>query len=202
MVTPLTAALFDERASLVHMAAELLAALGTRAQTAVPRAVALLRDTDSTRRAAGLGLITDLGPLARAAVPTLLELRDSWDASHLRALAAIGPAAHGAIDALEQYAQLHNGSDRIEALHALCWVRGAEADLAALWQLLDPSHSNTATRQQVLVCLTQLGVRASAAAKSVRSMLTAGQFPGQKDQAQAFLQAVDQKSVPGIRYRW
>ena len=167
-----------------------------------PKAIVLLRDTDPTRRAAGLGLITALGPLARAAVPTLLELRDSWDASHLRALAAIGPAAHGAIDALEQYAQLHNGSDRIEALHALCWVRGAEADLAALWQLLNPTRSNTATRQQVLVCLSQLGVRASSGAESVRSMLAAGQLPGQEDRAQAFLQAVDQKSVPGIRYRW
>ena len=202
VITPLVSALFDERANLVHMAAELLAALGPRAQSAVPRASALLRDPDPTRRAAGLGLVTDLGPLAHAVVPALLELRDSWDAGHLRALAAIGPPAHGAIDALEQYARLHNGSDRIEALHALCWIRGAETDLAALWQLLDPSHSNTATRQQLLVCLNQLGVRASSGAKSVRTMLAAGQFPGQEDQARAFLRAVDQKSVPGIRFRW
>ena len=202
VVAPLAAALSDERASLVHMAAELLAALGTDAQIAVPKAIVLLRDTDPTRRAAGLGLITDLGPLARTAVPTLLELQNRWDASHLRALAAIGPAAHGAIDALEQYAQMHNGSDRIEALHALCWVRGAEADLAALLQLLNPTRSNDDTRQQVLVCLSQLGVRASSGAESVRSMLAAGQLPGQEDRAQVFLQAVDQKSVPGIRYRW
>ncbi|MEE3369733.1 MAG: HEAT repeat domain-containing protein [Planctomycetota bacterium] len=202
VVRPLVSALFDERASLVHMAAELLAALGPRSQIAVPRAITLLRDMDPTRRAAGLGLVTDLGPLAYAAVPALLELRDSWGASHLRALAAIGPPAHGAIDALEQYAQLHNGSDRIEALHALCWVRGAETDLGALLELLNPSRSNNTTRQQVLVCLNQLGVRASAGAKSVRSMLAAGQFPGQEDQARAFLQAVDQKSVPGIRYHW
>ena len=202
VVAPLAVALSDERASLVHMAAELLAALGTRAQIAVPKAIALLRDTDPTRRAAGLGLITDLGPQARTAVPTLLELQNSWDARHLRALAAIGPAAHGAIDALEQYARLHNGSDRIEALHALCWVRGAEADLAALLQLLNPARSHDATRQQVLICLSQLGVRASSGAESVRSMLAAGKLPGQEDRAQAFLQAVDQKSVPGIRYRW
>ncbi len=202
VVAPLAVALSDERASLVHMAAELLAALGTRAQIAVPKAIVLLRDTDPTRRAAGLGLITDLGPQARTAVPTLLELQNSWDARHLRALAAIGPAAHGAIDALEQYARLHNGSDRIEALHALCWVRGAEADLAALLQLLNPARSHDATRQQVLICLSQLGVRASSGAESVRSMLAAGKLPGQEDRAQAFLQAVDQKSVPGIRYRW
>ena len=202
VVTPLASALFDERASLVYMAAELLAALGPRAQPVIPRAIVMLRDPDPTRRAAALGLITDLGPLAHAAVPTLLELQDSWDARHLRALAAIGPTARVAIGALEQYAQMHTGSDRVEALHALCWIRSTAEDLAALLQLLNPTSSSNATRQQVLVCLTQLGVRASAAAKSVRSMLTAGQFPGQKDQAQAFLQAVDQKTVPGIRYRW
>ena len=202
VVAPLASALFDERASLVKMAAELLAALGPRAQPAIPRAIAMLRDTDPTRRAAALGLITDLGPLAPAAVPTLLELQDSWDASHLRALAAIGPAARVASGALEQHAQTHNGSDRVEALHALCWIRGAEADLPALLQLLNPTRSNDATRQHVLACLTQLGVRASGAAEPVRTMLAAGHFPGQEDQAQAFLQAVDQKSVPGIRYRW
>jgi HEAT repeat protein len=202
VVDPLVIALADERPAVVRQAAETLSVMGQLAQAAVASASRMLDDPDPTRRTAAIGLITDLGPHARAAVPRLVQLQSTWDSRHVAALAAIGPAAAEAVDALVQDANRHAGSRRADALQALAFMRSERSDLDDIIKLLEDPDSNAAAKQHVLKRLAQLGARAAPVAEDVKSLLESGEFSGWEQAAREFLESVRTKQVPGIAFDW
>ena len=202
VVDPLLTALSDERPVVARHAAATLSVMGQLAQPAVPTAVRLLDDSHPTRRSAAIGLITDLGPTAAAAVPRLIQLYSTWDSQHIAALAAIGPAASQAVDRLEQHAKLHTGLRRADTLQALAFIRDEPSDLQAIIKLLQNPQADVATKQHILKRLTQLGTKAQAIASQIQTMLDAGKLSGAEQACREFLEAVRNKTVPGISFDW
>ena len=202
VIDPMVIALSDDCASLSYRAAEMLSAMGHLGKSAVASAILMLDDSSPTRRNAAIGLITCLGPHAQAAVPRLVELHRTWDSKHLSALAAIGPAAISAIDALEQHARTNLGTRRTDLLQALFCIRGDDSDLREMVELLKDANSNAATKQHVMMCLNQLGARAEPVADEIRGMLKSGEFVDWEQSPRAFLKEVEKGTVPGISFEW
>lgn len=202
VVDPLVTALADERPSVARQAAETLSVMGQLAQPALPAAIRMLDDSNPTRQTAAIGLITDLGPSAEAAVPRLIQLHSTWNSRHIAALAAIGPAAAQAVARLEQDANMHTGTRRADTLQALAFIRNEISDLRDLIKLLKDPTADAATKQHILKRLTQLGTKAQAIASEIQTMLDAGELAGAEQACREFLDAVRNKTRPGISFDW
>ena len=171
--------------SKITMAAALgLFRCGQAAAAALPAAIALLdrvetftrvaqREADSGTEAA-YRILTGLGPAAAPALPRLLEEYEKVRGSSIlitAAIAAMGPAAAAAIPVLEKY-RIPDNSYLATTCYALFRIRGAEADLKMIAEILMDKERPYADRREAARYLIALGGTSAPVADFVRRNLS------------------------------
>jgi len=131
------------------------------------------READASREGA-MRIITGLGPEAASAVPRLIEKHDTTKGRNVfapRALAAIGPAATDAVAVLEKYCTPENTA-LADTCYALFCIRGDEADLKTLAEILVDEKRPYAVRRDAARYLIALGGKAAPVADFIRRNLS------------------------------
>lgn len=130
------------------------------------------READMSREGA-LRILAGLGTAAATAVPRLIEMHDAAQGRDIlvaRALAAIGPAASDAVAVLEKH-QAPDSSSLADTCYALFCIRGDEADLKAIADILFDESRPYADRRAAARYLIALGGKAAPVAGFVRENL-------------------------------
>jgi HEAT repeat protein len=156
-----------------------LRAFGSRSEAAVPALKLMLEDLSPDFRSFAVMTLHEIGPLAKKAVPELVELLKEEKSSELRRLAAdtlgkIGPDAAAALPALrDMVAALEHPSTRAgfverEQLLVVMTRIGPEAALP-LADLLDKEDAEL--RQHVLLAFEALGPKGAKATAKLEPLL-------------------------------
>ena len=171
--------------SKIVMAAGLgLFRCGEAAAPALADAVALLERAETFKTVArregdvspegAMRIITGLGAKAVSAVPMLIKKHDATKGGNdfvIRALAAVGPAAADAIPVLEKY-RTPESSRLVDTCYALFCIRGDEADLKTLADILLDEKTPYHTRRNAARYLIALGGKSAPVADFVRENLS------------------------------
>ena len=118
-------------------------------------------------------IITGLGAEAVSTMPMLIKKHDATkggDDFVIRALAAIGPAAADAVAVLEKY-RTPESSRLADTCYALFCIRGDEADLKTLADILVDEKRPYPARRNAARYLIALGGKAAPVADIVRENL-------------------------------
>ena len=157
------------------------------------------READASPEGA-MRIITGLGAEAADAVPWLIEKHDAAKGGDIlvaRALAAIGPAASEAVAVLEKY-RTPDSSTLADTCYALFCIRGDEADLKTLAEILVGDKHPRADRSAAARYLIALGGKAAPVADDVREKLPLPQSVARLDLRikQSFFTRAEQGAPP------
>jgi HEAT repeat protein len=175
---PALLAVFGEKdASLLPpLAAAALSRVGPDAGPDLRKGLASKSAAERAGAALTLGLI---GPPAAAAAGDLAGALKDDDAAvrqaAAQALGRLGPAARSAGPALEAALADRDAGARVEAAWALWRVRGEARGVAALTAAL--KEDNSALVQRSIAVLAEIGVKASAAAPALQTLLAGKEAP-------------------------
>ena len=202
-VEPLREALYDSNPLVVRAALNGLETIGPAAAPAVPELIMSLGgpSTDPLRHVgetslstefAAVAVVKNIGPSAAAAVPALIEAyqRERGGQKHhalfAEGLAAIGPAAAEAVPVMDDAARSYNWANgpgtyaKGSTLYALYLIRGKEADLQSLADLLPVTKYRCGLKAARL--LNRLGHKARPVEDKVRKQLEMETAKEQKNQ--------------------
>ena len=188
VVAPLRQALRDSTPGIVEAAAHGLFCCGGAAAPALPDAMEMIGRKDGQGRAAGLQVLSGMGPAAAAAGPHLIELYAAakGEARDIAlTLAAIGPAASDAVAALQQYRTPENPF-LVDTCYALFCIRGGEAELQTMAKIIGdtdvPRGNESGQWRDAVRYLVALGAKASPVVPLVRERM---QLPSVEEECPA-----------------
>ena len=202
----LRAALRDDSAQVVDVAARYLSRLGPLAAAALPDAIALLDHDESGRRGAAHTLIRGLGPQAVAAVPKLVSRINAKQgnfgadsaAGELTCLAAIGAPAKDAVDDLVRWrSHIKDGHYwlRSRISHALFCIRNDTEDLNYMVRLMTDHKVPDWELQQITGHLDAVGAAAAPVADEIRELVEGNKYPGLRARLEDILQRIEKNEA-------
>ena len=176
VVPALQQALGDSHEDVRWIAAYGLARCAEAAAPILPDVMEMAKKPAGDERGIGLRLLSGMGPAAADAVPFLVKSyaeSKGEDRPVTYALAAIGPAASGAIAVLEKYRTPKNPY-LANTCYALFSIRGDESDLKTMVDLLGEASCPRGSEEweDVITLLNALGGEAAPVAPLVQDRLS------------------------------